>query len=61
MGPSLKKIRARELAEMTGAERRVAIDRILDLSWRFQTERRPTGLIELQRFYRKVFGDERNR
>ena len=61
VGPQLDEIRARELANMTEQQRRTAIDRVLDLSYRFRTERPLTGLIELQRFYRKVWGDERNR
>ena len=57
--PRLEEIRARELAEMTDEERWQAIDRVLELSDQFRTKRPLTGLIELQRFFMKVWGDER--
>jgi len=49
--PKLDELRTGIWAEMTGAVRRTVIDR-------FRTERPPTGLIELQRFYREIFGNQ---
>ena len=61
VGPQLEEIRAQELAELTQKQRWEAIDRVLDLSYRFRTERPLTGLIELQRIFMEAWGDERNR
>ena len=55
VGPLLEEIRTREQEQTSDENRRLAIDRVLDLSYRFRTERSSTGLIELQKFYRKAF------
>lgn|GEM_PF-3267509 len=61
LGPQLEEIRAQEQALMTQEQRWQAIDRVLDLSYQFRTERPLTGLIELQRIFMKAWGNERNR
>ena len=61
VGPQMEAIRAEEQLLMTQEQRWDAIDRVLDLSYRFRTDRPLTGIVELQRVFMKAWGDERNR